>query len=557
MLASLKVINFAIISKLEISFEPGLNIISGETGAGKSILVGAVNLVLGGRASPDLIRSGFDEARVEGLFDISSNENVKNLLEQHGFGTDEELLISRTISRTGRNRVFINGKLGTVSLVQQLTSGLVDISSQHEHQKLLDPETHLSVLDYFGNLSAELVEYEKEYLEYEVLKDRLERLLIEEKTKEDQVEFIRYQIREIKKLNLRPGEEKDLEKERNMLRHAEQLYRAAGESYELLYGESGAVLDKLDLIGKNLEELFRIDKDTGNFLEILELCRVNLSELAYSIRDYKRGITFNPGRLSEIESRLHEISRVIKKHGGSSDETLKHLRMLEEKLQRLENTGFLIEEVRAELEEVEARVRKKAERLSATRQEIAREFARRVEENLRKLGMPDARFSVGFSRLPGNQLNRRGVDVAEFFFSANPGEEVKPLAKIASGGELSRIMLALKVLLSGSESREVLIFDEVDTGIGGKTASLVGKMLSRISTNQQVICITHLPQIACFGDVHFSVYKELKNGRTETFIERLSGKKREEEIARMLGGLAVSEKTLAHAKELLSWNKNN
>ena len=557
MLASLKVINFAIISKLEISFEPGLNIISGETGAGKSILVGAVNLVLGGRASPDLIRSGFDEARVEGLFDISSNENVKNLLEQHGFGTDEELLISRTISRTGRNRVFINGKLGTVSLVQQLTSGLVDISSQHEHQKLLDPETHLSVLDYFGNLSAELAEYEKEYLEYEVLKDRLERLLIEEKTKEDQVEFIRYQIREIKKLNLRPGEEKDLEKERNMLRHAEQLYRAAGESYELLYGESGAVLDKLDLIGKNLEELFRIDKDTGNFLEILELCRVNLSELAYSIRDYKRGITFNPGRLSEIESRLHEISRVIKKHGGSSDETLKHLRMLEEKLQRLENTGFLIEEVRAELEEVEARVRKKAERLSATRQEIAREFARRVEENLRKLGMPDARFSVGFSRLPGNQLNRRGVDVAEFFFSANPGEEVKPLAKIASGGELSRIMLALKVLLSGSESREVLIFDEVDTGIGGKTASLVGKMLSRISTNQQVICITHLPQIACFGDVHFSVYKELRNGRTETFIERLSGKKREEEIARMLGGLAVSEKTLAHAKELLSWKKNN
>lgn len=557
MLASLKVINFAIISKLEISFEPGLNIISGETGAGKSILVGAVNLVLGGRASPDLIRSGFDEARVEGLFDISSNENVKNLLEQHGFGTDEELLISRTISRTGRNRVFINGKLGTVSLVQQLTSGLVDISSQHEHQKLLDPETHLSVLDYFGNLSAELAEYEKEYLEYEVLKDRLERLLIEEKTKEDQVEFIRYQIREIKKLNLRPGEEKDLEKERNMLRHAEQLYRAAGESYELLYGESGAVLDKLDLIRKNLEELFRIDKDTGNFLEILELCRVNLSELAYSIRDYKRGITFNPGRLSEIESRLHEISRVIKKHGGSSDETLKHLRMLEEKLQRLENTGFLIEEVRAELEEVEARVRKKAERLSATRQEIAREFARRVEENLRKLGMPDARFSVGFSRLPGNQLNRRGVDVAEFFFSANPGEEVKPLAKIASGGELSRIMLALKVLLSGSESREVLIFDEVDTGIGGKTASLVGKMLSRISTNQQVICITHLPQIACFGDVHFSVYKELRNGRTETFIERLSGKKREEEIARMLGGLAVSEKTLAHAKELLSWKKNN
>ncbi len=557
MLASLKVINFAIISKLEISFEPGLNIISGETGAGKSILVGAVNLVLGGRASPDLIRSGFDEARVEGLFDISSNENVKNLLEQHGFGTDEELLISRTISRTGRNRVFINGKLGTVSLVQQLTSGLVDISSQHEHQKLLDPETHLSVLDYFGNLSAELAEYEKEYLEYEVLKDRLERLLIEEKTKEDQVEFIRYQIREIKKLNLRPGEEKDLEKERNMLRHAEQLYRAAGESYELLYGESGAVLDKLDLIRKNLEELFRIDKDTGNFLEILELCRVNLSELAYSIRDYKRGITFNPGRLSEIESRLHEISRVIKKHGGSSDETLKHLRMLEEKLQRLENTGFLIEEVKAELEEVEARVRKKAERLSATRQEIAREFARRVEENLRKLGMPDARFSVGFSRLPGNQLNRRGVDVAEFFFSANPGEEVKPLAKIASGGELSRIMLALKVLLSGSESREVLIFDEVDTGIGGKTASLVGKMLSRISTNQQVICITHLPQIACFGDVHFSVYKELRNGRTETFIERLSGKKREEEIARMLGGLAVSEKTLAHAKELLSWKKNN
>ena len=557
MLASLKVTNFAIISKLEISFEPGLNIISGETGAGKSILVGAVNLVLGGRASPDLIRSGFDEARVEGLFDISANQGVKNLLEQHGFGTDEELLISRTISRTGRNRVFINGKLGTVSLVQQLTSGLVDISSQHEHQKLLDPETHLSVLDYFGNLSAELAEYEKEYVEYEALKDKLERLLIEEKTKEDQVEFIKYQIREIKKLNLRPGEEKELEKERNMLRHAEQLYRAAGESYELLYGETGAVLDKLDLIRKNLEELFRIDKDTGNFLEILELCRVNLSELAYSIRDYKRGITFNPGRLSEIESRLHEISRVIKKHGGSSDETLKHLRMLEEKLQRLENTGFLIEEVKAELEEVEARVRKKAERLSATRQEIAREFARRVEENLRKLGMPDARFSVGFSRLPGNQLNRRGVDVAEFFFSANPGEEVKPLAKIASGGELSRIMLALKVLLSGSESREVLIFDEVDTGIGGKTASLVGKMLSRISTNQQVICITHLPQIACFGDVHFSVYKELRNGRTETFIERLSGKKREEEIARMLGGLAVSEKTLAHAKELLSWKKNN
>ncbi len=556
MLVTLRVTNFAIISELEISFEPGLNIISGETGAGKSILVGAVSLLLGGRASPEVIRGGYEEARVEGLFDISGNRAVQRLLEVQGFDSGDELLICRIISKTGRNRVFINGKLGTVSVAQQVTSGLVDISGQHEHQKLLNPETHLPVLDNFGKLDDEVLSYEKDYVEYENLKKTLEELVREEKTREEQVEFIKYRIREIKKLNLRAGEEDELEKEQNLLKHAEQLHLAARESYELLYGETGSVLDKLDAIRRHLEVLSRIDGDAGNFLETLELCRVNLTELAYSIRDYKSGISFNPERLAAIESRLHEIQRVVKKYGGSSKKALQHLNKLEEKLQQLENTSFFIDEVRRKLEKIESEVRRKAERLSRLRKPIAERLAREVESNLKKLGMPSARFSVIFDRLPENQFNRRGMDTAEFFFSANPGEELKPLAKIASGGELSRIMLALKVLLSNSESKEVLIFDEVDTGIGGKTASLVGKMLNQISENQQVVCITHLPQIACFGDVHYSVYKELRDRRTEAFIKRLTEEQREKEIARMLGGLAISEKTLAHARELLNLNRN-
>ncbi len=555
MLITLRVTNFAIISELEINFESGLNIISGETGAGKSILVGAVNLLLGGRASPELIRTGFEEARVEGLFDVSRVPSVKKILESHGFESGDDLLINRTISRTGRNRVFINGKLATVSLVQQITSGLVDISSQHEHQRLLNPETHLAVLDNFGELSEQLSIYEEEFFRYEALRKKLETLEKEAKNREEQLEFIRYQIREIKKLKLRPGEEEELEKERNLLRHAEHLYSASKESYDLLYGEAGSVLDKLDSIGKNLEELSVIDSETKDFLEILNQCQVNLSELAYSLRDYRNNITFNPGRLSEIESRLHQIQKITKKYGGSSEKTLERLRDLEEKLELLENTSFFIEETRSKMEKVCERLSEKAQNLSDSRKKIAKRFASEVEQNLKELGMPDARFSVHFDKLPDRQFTRSGMDVVEFFFSANPGEELKPLAKIASGGELSRIMLALKVLLSDSQSREILIFDEVDTGIGGKTASLVGRMLREISRNQQVICITHLPQIACFGDIHFSVYKELRNKRTETFIKSLDDGEREIEIARMLGGLEISEKSLAHARELLKLNE--
>ncbi len=555
MLITLRVTNFAIISELEINFESGLNIISGETGAGKSILVGAVNLLLGGRASPELIRTGFEEARVEGLFDVSRVSSVKKILESHGFESGNDLLINRTISRTGRNRVFINGKLATVSLVQQITSGLVDISSQHEHQRLLNPETHLAVLDNFGELSEQLSIYEEEFFRYEALRKKLETLEKEAKNREEQLEFIRYQIREIKKLKLRPGEEEELEKERNLLRHAEHLYSASKESYDLLYGEAGSVLDKLDSIGKNLEELSGIDSETKDFLEILNQCQVNLSELAYSLRDYRNNITFNPGRLSEIESRLHQIQKITKKYGGSSEKTLERLRDLEEKLELLENTSFFIEETRSKMEKVCERLSEKAQNLSDSRKKIAKRFASEVEQNLKELGMPDARFSVHFDKLLDRQFTRSGMDVVEFFFSANPGEELKPLAKIASGGELSRIMLALKVLLSDSQSREILIFDEVDTGIGGKTASLVGRMLREISRNQQVICITHLPQIACFGDIHFSVYKELRNKRTETFIKSLDDGEREIEIARMLGGLEISEKSLAHARELLKLNE--
>ena len=554
MLVTLRVSNFAIISELEINFESGLNIISGETGAGKSILVGAVNLLLGGRASPELIRSGFDEARVEGLFDISQTRQPKRILEDHGFDIEEELLINRSISRSGRNKVFVNGKLATVSLIQKITSGLVDISSQHEHQRLLDPETHITVLDDFGDLTDQLVEYETVFSEYETLQKKLETLQKEALSKEQQVDFIKYQIREIKKLKLQPGEEQELDTERNLLRHAEHLHSASSESFELLYGETGSVLDKLSTIKKNLEELSRIDKSTQNFLEILEQCEINLSELAYAIRDYKNNVTFNPVRLSEIESRLHEIQRVTKKYGGSTEKVLEHLQNLEKKLEQLENTSFFIEETKSKLRKVHEKVYEKASQLSETRKKVAVRFAEAVENNLKQLGMPDARFSVVIEELPERQVNQKGMDTVEFFFSANPGEELKPLAKIASGGELSRIMLAIKVLLSGHQSREILIFDEVDTGIGGKTASLVGRMLHQISKNQQVICITHLPQIACFGDVHFSVYKELVDNRTETFIKRLDNEEREKEIARMLGGLKISEKTLAHARELLNFN---
>ena len=551
MLVTLRVTNFAIISELEINFEEGLNIISGETGAGKSILVGAVNLLLGGRASPDLIRSGYDEAQVEGLFDIGRSPSVQNILREKGFDSGEELLISRSISKTGRNKVFINGKLATVSLVSEITSGLVDISSQHEHQRLLDPDTHIWVLDNFGQLNDELRDYQVLYFQYEGLKRKLEKLSREAKNKEEQEDFIKFQIREIRKLNLKPGEEEELERERNLLKHAELLFSASSESYDLLYGETGSILEKLSVVKKNLEELSQIDKSVSSFLEMLNESQVNLSELAYSIRDYKNSIVFNPTRLADIEGRLHEIQRVTRKYGGSTASALQRLRELEEKLEVLENTEFLLEELKLKLKKKFDLVYNKARSLSESRKRAARRFAKAVEKNLQQLGMTEAKFSVRFKEIPGVQVNEKGIDIVEFYFSANPGEELKPLARVASGGELSRIMLALKVLLSDNQSRETLIFDEVDAGIGGKTASLVGRMLSKISKNQQVICITHLPQIACFGNLHFTVFKKVKNKRTETFISKLGSEEREKEIARMLGGLKISDRTLAHARELL------
>jgi len=553
MLLELRIKNFAIIDELALSFSRGLNVLTGETGAGKSIILNAVHLLLGDKATEEWIRSSEEEANVEAVFDVSGIAEIKEKIKQkapHLQGTGEEntLLIRRVISRSGRGKVFLNGNLATLGMLSEVGEGLLSIYGQHEHQSLQRVETHIDILDEFGGLLGLRDQFQKQYLEFVSLSGEVNEMKATKEKRARERELMAFQSKEIEASGIRMGEEESLKADRTLLTHAKKLMDFAHGSEQTLYTEEGSAIERIQGILSQGREVTAIDSSLSQPMKALESTLIQLEEIALALRDYSRRVEVNPTRLEEIENRLEEIDRLKRKYGATVEEVLSFQRKIDEALASFTSDEERLFELEERLEPLREAVNASGRKLSGERKKVALELKKSVERELNSLGMKKTIFEIRFDPAP---LSQKGVDGVEFLISPNVGEEVKPLAKIASGGELSRIMLAMKRILAKVGGRQVLIFDEVDSGIGGAMAEVVGRKLKELSRHHQVVCVTHLPQIACFADHHHSVRKEVRSGRTITSVDRLDKESIVDEIARMLGGVKVTDKTKAHAKEMI------
>jgi len=568
MLKELSIRNFAIIDDLHIDFSDGLTILSGETGAGKSIILNAVNLLLGSRASAELVRTGAGSAELEALFQISSTSSVAQIMSANGYDPGEELLIRRLISRSDSNRVYVNGRLATIGLLTAITENLASISGQHAHQGLLKEDQHLLILDQFGGLTAQRREVYDDYHQILPLIDKLNSLNSTRQRQDEHRELLEFQRNEITATGLAPGEDAELEQERLRLKNAEALYQTVYSSIEELYGASGSVIERLSEVKKNLENAGRIDSTLKTKAETLTSASFQIEDLADELRSHLNLIQKDDQRLEAVEERLDVLNKLKRKYGGSLEAVSSQLETIEAELSEVENIGKQIEKVEEQLIKLHDQLARRALKLSQKRNETAKDLARKVVEELGSLKMPQTEFQAILYPLAADEktnpyltaknycMTESGIDRASFMIAPNPGEELKPLASIASGGELSRVVLALKAILAESDAVETIVFDEVDAGIGGGTAEVVGRKLSDLARHHQIICITHLPQIAKFGEHHFRISKHVNGGRTKTAIQPLSGEDRYKEIARMLGGEKITQTTLDHARELMEKNVN-
>jgi len=558
MLAELRIGNFAIIESLEVSFHKGLNILTGETGAGKSIIVDAVELLLGGRADTDVVRAGSNEAIIEGMFSLGPHAEALRPLKDKGIETSDDLILKRSIPISGKGRAYINGSLVTLSLLSEIGDSLVDIHGQHEHQTLLRQETHLDILDQAGNLEALRAEVGERAQTFLNTVRELGLLNEREKQRAQMEELLKFQSEEIASAHLKDGEEEELRSERQILLNAEKLHSLAQQGHEALYAREGSVSEVLSSVLKSLEELKKIDPSCSPLHENLSSSLVQAEEVGLSLRDYAGKISFDSRKLEAIESRLELLSRLKKKYGGTAGEVRKFHDRVRKELKDMETNTERIAECERLLKESGEAYLSSAKKLSGKRRDAARQLMKSVEEELATLGMKKTVFKIDLSTLPipgpgmevqGLPVEQKGIDRAEFLISPNVGEEPKPLTRIASGGELSRIMLALKTVFKGIP---IMIFDEVDSGIGGATAEVVGRKLKEVSASHQVLCVTHLPQIAVYADAHFKVTKDVIGKRTLAGIKKLTEEERVGEISRMLAGMKITGKTREHAKEMLN-----
>ncbi len=562
MLVRLCISNFAIISHLEIGFYPGLNILSGETGAGKSIVINAVNLLLGARASSELIRKGASEARVEGLFRVPPSSSIKHILEQMDVPFEGEIVIKRMVSKKGRNRITINGSIATLNMLAQLGPRLISISGQHANQALLSPENHLYLLDDFGGLTTQREILAQGVRQFARLNNEIRALKEEISRAQERQELARFQAEEIDRAAIRPGEDRDLEEERRRIKFAEQLFKSATDGYALLYDDDEAVISRISRCLRDLERAAEIDSKLRGAVDNLKVAMAEIEEAAYGLRDYIDNTQHDPARLEQIEDRIYLLNQLKRKYGPSLEDVLAYREGLSSTIQDLVHNKALLEKKEKALDQIKGDIISKALRLSALRKETARKLEIAVEEELKHLHMKGTSFRVHFggpsgddeamSTFPVDLIREEGVDQIEFMISPNEGEPLRPLAKIASGGELSRIVLALKSILARVASVETVIFDEVDSGISGATADVVGDKLLGLSKKHQVLCITHLPQIASKGQAHFLVKKKVQDGRTQTTILELDRRGKVMEIARLLGGKEITQKAISRAEEMVS-----
>jgi len=537
MLRYLNIRNLAVIESLEVSFQPGLNVITGETGAGKSIVVGAVGLLLGDRASSDIVRTGEETAVVQAVFEHDGRE----------------VIVRREVTAQGRSRSFVDGQLVTAGSLKELGSSLVDLHGQHEHQALLNPDVHLDLLDQFAGLTDERKDVGAAYAEWSTLRGELEDARTRERDRDARVEFLRFQQSEIDRVAPRPGEDGELVAERALLANAEKLRRLCGEAYGRLYDDDSSALSSLAAVWKRVTELAELDPRFGPYLEGREAVEVHLGELATFLREYGAHIEAAPDRLQELEDRLASIERLKRKYGPALPDVFERRSRCAEELAALDSSAETIADLERRLAAAADRYVKAAASVSAKRKHRSRDFATALEGELTSLAMSGTRFEVRFEDGRGSEdrWTPRGTDVAEFFVSPNPGEDVRPLARIVSGGELSRVMLALKTLATTDSPGKTLVFDEVDAGIGGRVADVVGQRLQSLGRVFQVLCITHLPQIAVCGQSHYRVAKGERGGRTHTTVEPLWGPARVDELARMIAGSVVTDGARATAREML------
>ncbi len=585
MLINLHIKNLAVIEDLDVDFSGGLNILTGETGAGKSIILTALQLILGERASAELIRSGSQKAGVEALFNINRNGKLEKFLSENMFVNEDEpdkLYLSREISSSGNSRCYINGISVPLSKLKSAGDLIVDLHGQHQHQSLLNIESQRDLLDIYGGMTPIIENFENEY-KVLLSKNRiLTNLRTNKRENERKKDFLRFQIEEIKKAKLNADEENELENEIQRLRHAVKIKNSSSLCYDLLYeGETtqNPVINILSEIESEIHKISFLDKNAETFgTDISEIISKSES-LASNLRAYRDSISEDPENLKYLESRKDIIYELKKKYGSSISEILQYAGKIKTELEHLENTEFEMCSLEEEIKKIKSELEINSEEISKKRKEIAKKLERQVNQLLKELNLTHARFNINFESIPifnnvtenkeenkktldDEELNdldlpfrKYGKDKIEFLFSANPGEDLKPLRKVVSGGELSRIMLALKSNLASKYQIPTIVFDEIDTGIGGETADKVGKKISEMGKNCQIICITHLPQIACYGDAHYIVEKKVENKRTFTSIDKLHYKESVKEIARMLDGEKENTLSLKHAEEMIKRKK--
>ena len=563
MLRELAIKNFAIIDDLTIRLSKGLTIFSGETGAGKSIIINAVNLLLGGRAAAGLVRTGAEYAELEAFFEIDPESPVARRMETHGFQAAEGLMVRRIISRKDRHRIYINGRMATVQMLNELTENLASISGQRVHQGLLKKERHLLILDAFGGLLPLRARVRSCHREMTPLIEALNTLHNDRKRREERRELLDFQRKEILAAAIEPGEDDALSMEKERLIHVQMLQQAVGSGLEALYDGRGAVVERLTTVTRDLEAASGKDPSLLPVTESLDGAALQIEDAVESLRRYLEGLGADPHRLEAVEERIDTLNRLKRKYGSRLEDVLSRLASIEDALADVENDASRIEEIEKRLDGLRKKLVGWVETLSTGRRQAAKRLSAKVTGELVSLKMPAAAFEVvliaesaaepplPYFTVDGRTITEFGADQALFFIAPNVGETPKPLADIASGGELSRVVLALKAILAETDSVETVVFDEVDAGIGGGVAEVVGKKLAALCRRHQIICITHLAQIARFGDHHFKISKGVSGGRTRTVIRPLDDRQRIDEIARMLGGETITPATLEHAREML------
>ncbi len=563
MLRELQIKNLAIIEDAAVEFREGLNVLTGETGAGKSIIISALSLALGERASSSSVRSGKKEGSVQAFFDIPSAllEKASGVdLEGLGIDTDNGLILRRVVSSQGKSRAYINDSMVNLQTLSDISGIVIDIHGQYEHQSLLSPDNQLELLDLYGGLQKERQEVAGLYTSLSSLKHKISSLLQKEKERAQRIDILEFQIDEIESGGIKPGEEEELEEEAKFLGSAVRLAELANSAYDSLYTSDTAGLSSLSGVLNDLKEISEIDSRIADTLKTAEEAMPLLEEVSYFLRDYKDSLDFDPTRLEQVQERLELIKKLKKKYGDSIQDIIEFREKAMIELEELQYSEEKLESLNKELLECRESFTKKAHALSKKRNATAKKLEPKIVNELSKLSMPDTEFSVRITQEEGDDTAdgfrsiQNGIDEVEFMISPNPGEALKPLNKIASGGEISRIMLALKGIMSEGDSIPILVFDEIDAGIGGKTAETVGMRLKALSTRHQVICITHLAQIASFADLHLKIEKSTVKGKTEVDIRRIDKDEKTEEIARMLSG-ELTDVSMKHAREMLKSKK--